>query len=79
MVEFGCFLTVAELGEIEIITPQCLSCIFYDRATFTCPAFPHGIPSSIQLNKYDHRKLYPLQRGALHWLPYTDRKKHPMD
>lgn len=79
MNDSGQLLTVTELGELELIKPQCQSCIFYEQQTFTCPAFPNGIPSSIQLNLYDHRKLYPLQRGALHWMPYTDRTQHPMD
>jgi hypothetical protein len=64
MGDSGRILTVTGIGELELIKPQCSSCIFYERSTFTCPAFPKGIPSSIQLNTYDHRKLYPLQQGA---------------
>lgn len=78
MRESGRVLTVTDIGELELIRPQCTSCIFYERQTFTCPAFPHGIPSSIQLNLYDHRKLYPLQKGALHWMGYSGLK-HPLD
>lgn len=79
MDDSGRVLSVTDVGELELIKPQCQTCIFYNRPTFTCPAFPGGIPSSIQLNKYDHRKLYPLQKGGLHWMPYTDEQRHPMD
>lgn len=78
MDDSGRVLIVTDVGELELIKPQCQSCIFYERQTFTCPAFPTGIASSISLNEYDHRKLYPLQNGALHWLPYPGHT-HPMD
>lgn len=63
MNDSGRVLVVTDAGELERITPQCQTCIFYERLTFTCAAFPNGIPASIQLNLYDHRKLYPLQKG----------------
>uniref|UniRef100_A0A7V3NV74 Uncharacterized protein n=1 Tax=candidate division WOR-3 bacterium TaxID=2052148 RepID=A0A7V3NV74_UNCW3 len=44
--------------------PQCLRCKHVCLGQpLTCLAFPEGIPDEILLNKFDHHKPYPNDKG----------------
>jgi hypothetical protein len=62
------------------ITPQCQSCIHYDREGHQCPAFPDGIPTSIELNRYNHTRPYPGQKHphTILWAPREPGSLHPL-
>lgn len=85
MDEFGRLMTLAErmqfeadCGGTELIRPQCRSCKHFKAETITCPAFPRGIPSSIELNRYDHRRPYPTQATKILWEPRNKEDRHPL-
>lgn len=64
----------------SLIRPQCKDCLFYAPDHYACVAFPSGIPSSIQLNAYDHRRVYPGQKfpDIVLWTPREPDSVHPM-
>ena len=42
------------------IMPQCMDCKHLTRGgSLTCAAYPEGIPRTILLNEWDHRKPQP--------------------
>ena len=63
------------------LTPQCVNCILKNEPyAATCQAFPHGIPHAIMLNRFDHRKPWPLDGdGGKVWNPINPAIPHPMD
>lgn len=86
MDEFGRFMSLAErmqfeadLGGAELIRPQCRCCKHFEAKTISCPAFPGGIPSSIEMNQYDHRRPYPTQVAGILWEPKHEAAKHPLE
>lgn len=62
----------------RVIRPQCSDCVFWNPERDNCEAFPEGIPLSIKLNEYDHRRIYPKQPGRATWKPRTPGRDHPM-
>lgn len=46
-----------------ITVPLCLDCLHFNPATFTCKAFPNGIPDEIYTNRHNHSKPYPGDHG----------------
>ena len=57
--------------------PQCFKCANLDRSNafnpLRCRAFPDMIPVPIQMNKHDHRKPYPGDRG-IRFEPIAERQ-----
>lgn len=49
------------------IASQCSVCKHLDPDTWSCPAFPRGIPTDIKINQTDHRTVDPRQRGDTVW------------
>lgn len=49
------------MTEIEI--PLCVYCEHFDFETWTCEAFPKGIPEDIKIGEFNHRKPYPGDHG----------------
>lgn len=46
-------------GAAGVVVTQCVLC--RHRVRGRCPAFPGGVPDSIILNQFDHRRPYPGQ------------------
>lgn len=65
---------------------QCERCRHLrNTATFTCDAFPGGIPSvmlvfepGVNPGLFDHRQPYPGDNG-IHWEPIQRGTKHPLE
>jgi hypothetical protein len=45
--------------------PICVNCKHFDLETFTCKAFPEGIPVEIIEGDNDHKKPLPDQNNDL--------------
>lgn len=60
------------------VFPQCLVCThFHSGGSYTCDAFPAGIPEPILLNDQDHRK--PIEDdNDIQWAPREAGDVHPL-
>lgn len=45
------------------LAPMCLYCSRLDRASFSCAAFPAGIPGALTIGHADHRAPLPGDEG----------------
>ena len=43
--------------------PQCVGCVHYHFKSWTCDAFPKGIPEAIIDGDFDHNKPYKGDKG----------------
>jgi hypothetical protein len=59
-----------------MIASQCLSCAHFRGRTWTCDAFPGGIPDDVAGNLVDHREAVDGD-GGVRWAPARPTDKHP--
>jgi len=58
--------------QIEVVNSQCDRCANRNKGTFTCEAFPEGIPTIIFMNVYDHNNPYDIGEDDDHGITFVD-------